>query len=172
MATNQTTNYQLNQWEPTDQVLRTDFNADNAKLDAALADLTEDVSEKASQTALDALSSTVAGHTAAIAQCGNCTLWTTSYAGTGQYGEDHPSSLTFPKMPLLVILGGSNGHLMFFLAGQAAVSGIELDFNEPCFWTPVTWSGTTVSWYSDTAMKQMNHSNYTYYALALLNAEE
>ena len=37
MATNQTTNYQLNQWEPTDQVLRTDFNADNAKLDAALA---------------------------------------------------------------------------------------------------------------------------------------
>ena len=37
MATNQTTNYQLNQWEPTDQVLRTDFNADNAKIDAVLA---------------------------------------------------------------------------------------------------------------------------------------
>ena len=39
MATNQTTNYHLNQWEPTDQVLRTDFNADNAKLDTALAGL-------------------------------------------------------------------------------------------------------------------------------------
>ena len=38
MATNQTTNYQLNQWKPTDQILRTDFNADNAKLDAALTD--------------------------------------------------------------------------------------------------------------------------------------
>ena len=36
MATNQTTNYQLNQWEPTDQVLRTEFNADNVKIDAAL----------------------------------------------------------------------------------------------------------------------------------------
>ena len=36
MATNHTTNYQLNQWEATDQVLRTEFNADNAKLDAAL----------------------------------------------------------------------------------------------------------------------------------------
>ena len=35
MATNQTTNYQLNQWEPTDAVQRVDFNADNAKLDAA-----------------------------------------------------------------------------------------------------------------------------------------
>ena len=39
MATNQTTNYQLNQWETTDQVLRTDFNADNAKIDAALAEV-------------------------------------------------------------------------------------------------------------------------------------
>ena len=36
MATNHTTNYQLNQWEATDQVLRTEFNADNAKIDAAL----------------------------------------------------------------------------------------------------------------------------------------
>ena len=31
-----TQNYQLNQWEATDRVLRTDFNSDNAKIDAAL----------------------------------------------------------------------------------------------------------------------------------------
>ena len=37
MSTNHTTNYDLCQWEATDQVLRTDFNEDNAKLDAALA---------------------------------------------------------------------------------------------------------------------------------------
>ena len=37
MSTNHTANYDLCQWEATDQVLRTDFNADNAKLDAALA---------------------------------------------------------------------------------------------------------------------------------------
>ena len=36
MATNHTTNYQLCQWEATDKVLRTDFNADNQKIDAAL----------------------------------------------------------------------------------------------------------------------------------------
>ena len=41
MATNQTTNYELNQWLSTDQVLRTDFNADNAKIDAALAALSQ-----------------------------------------------------------------------------------------------------------------------------------
>ena len=38
MATNHTTSYELSQWLSTDQVLRTDFNADNAKLDAALAE--------------------------------------------------------------------------------------------------------------------------------------
>ena len=32
-----TQHYQLNQWAADDQVLRTDFNADNAKIDAALA---------------------------------------------------------------------------------------------------------------------------------------
>ena len=39
MATYHTANYDLCQWEPTDQVQRTDFNADNAKIDAALSAL-------------------------------------------------------------------------------------------------------------------------------------
>ena len=39
MAANYTANYNLCQWEATDQVQRTDFNADNAKIDAALGDL-------------------------------------------------------------------------------------------------------------------------------------
>ena len=33
-----TQHYQLNQWAADDQVLRTDFNADNAKIDAALVE--------------------------------------------------------------------------------------------------------------------------------------
>jgi len=36
MPSNFTPNYKLNQWEADDRVLRVDFNADNAKLDAAL----------------------------------------------------------------------------------------------------------------------------------------
>lgn len=35
----QTDNCQLNQWESTDRILMEDFNSDNAKLDAALAQL-------------------------------------------------------------------------------------------------------------------------------------
>ena len=61
MATNQTTNYQLNQWEPADQVLRTDFNADNAKLDTALKSLSDQVIQKADASTVSALSQTVAG---------------------------------------------------------------------------------------------------------------
>ena len=37
MSSQKTEYYELNQWLPTDQVLRTDFNADNAKIDAAIA---------------------------------------------------------------------------------------------------------------------------------------
>lgn len=39
MASNYTENYGLCQWEATDQVLRTEFNEDNVKLEEALSDL-------------------------------------------------------------------------------------------------------------------------------------
>ncbi len=35
MASNHTEHFSLNQWLPDDQVKHTDFNADNAKIDAA-----------------------------------------------------------------------------------------------------------------------------------------
>ena len=35
----ETSNYKLNQWNKTDQILMEDFNADNAKIDAALKEL-------------------------------------------------------------------------------------------------------------------------------------
>ena len=37
MASNHTTNYQLNQWEKTDRIMMDDFNSDNEKIDTALA---------------------------------------------------------------------------------------------------------------------------------------
>ena len=39
MATNHTTNYQLNLWQPGDSFLREEFNENSEKLDAALAGL-------------------------------------------------------------------------------------------------------------------------------------
>ena len=40
MSSQKTEHYELNQWLATDQVLRTDFNADNAKVDGLLAERT------------------------------------------------------------------------------------------------------------------------------------
>ena len=56
MASNYTEHYGLCQWEATDQVLRTEFNEDNAKIDEALDGL---------------------------AESRNCQVWITSYTGDG-----------------------------------------------------------------------------------------
>ena len=61
MASNYTNNYQLCQWKETDKVLRTEFNADNAKIDAALGSLASSVSGKASSSTVSSLQSTVNG---------------------------------------------------------------------------------------------------------------
>ena len=64
MASNHTEHFSLNQWQADDQVLRTDFNEDNAKIDSALKGLSDGLAaaqaEKADQTALDALAAEVA----------------------------------------------------------------------------------------------------------------
>ena len=47
MPTNHTPNYQLSQWERDDRILMEDFNADNAKIDAALAAQAETLTDHA-----------------------------------------------------------------------------------------------------------------------------
>ena len=51
MASNYTSNYGLCQWEPSDKVLRSEFNGDNAKLDAAIKAVDSRVDGKASNSA-------------------------------------------------------------------------------------------------------------------------
>lgn len=48
---NKTQHYQLNQWDPEDRVLRVDFNADNAAIEAALKANAEAVSSEAAARA-------------------------------------------------------------------------------------------------------------------------
>lgn len=62
MASNHTQHYGLCQWEATDAVLRTDFNEDNQKIDAALknqagsiSDLTAQMANKANTGAVNSL---------------------------------------------------------------------------------------------------------------------
>lgn len=112
MASNHTEHFSLNQWQADDQVLRTDFNEDNAKIDAALNDLSGGLAaaqaEKADQTALDALAAEVAkkATTAALEALSKklasmpC-LVTGTYTGDG--AESRLISLGFQPKALLVM---------------------------------------------------------------------
>ena len=169
MATNQTTNYQLNQWEPTDPVLRTDFNADNAKLDAALEG-------KADADEVEILSNAVSGLESkgtlletAIAQCGNCTLVYGTYTGTGMSGSTYPNTLTFEGKPFLVFIFTQSGGRMLLL-GNPCKSGFWANSDGFRF-ASVTWSESGVSWYHTYSDEQMNNSGLTYSYVALLTVE-
>ena len=59
MASNHTSNYGLSQWEATDAVLRTDFNEDNAKIDAALKSQAGSISSLSAQMVNKANTGTV-----------------------------------------------------------------------------------------------------------------
>jgi len=176
MSTNHTLNYGLCQWEADDQVLRTDFNSDNAKIDAALAgkapvsaldSLKATVAGKASQSSLDALARTVSQHTTSLAGKGDCMLYTTSYVGTGTYGDGNRSSLTFPKPPAMVYIDGNRDRLIM-MRHQATTSTISRQYGLLVVTT--TWSGNTLTWYGSDYVAQMNDAGRTYYVFAFLSA--
>ena len=155
MPTNHTPNYQLSQWERDDRVLMDDFNADNAKIDAALGTLAGQVSGKADASAL-----------AAVSQSRNCQAATTSYTGTGTSGENAPSSVSFSRRPLFIHVGGPEG------SGFSAVNGQTIavcHVNSSTRYVQLSWSGNSVSWYEASPVYQMNSQGKRYYVFALLS---
>ena len=161
MSTNHTPNYQLSQWERTDRVLMEDFNADNAKIDAALGTLAGQVSGKADASAL-----------AAVSQSRNCKAEITIYIGTGVSGENAPSSVNFSRIPMFIHVGGPEG------SGFSAVFGQTLavcHVNSSMRYVQLSWSGNRVSWYelnagySPSPAYQMNAKDKKYYVFAVLN---
>ena len=153
MPSNQTPNYKLSQWERADKVQMEDFNADNAKIDAAI---------KAESDARTALA-------ARVAQKGNCQIWTGSYIGTGTCGPDHPTSFTFPQKPLLAMITAVGSE---FIAWLQPTSGYLSYYRL----NSVTWSGNTASWHvpsgSSSAQEQLNYKGGKYYVVAFMAADQ
>ena len=158
MSTNHTTNYDLNQWEGTDKILRTEFNADNTKIDAAL---------KANADA-------IAATTAALSEKGNCSVEYQTYTGNGGSGAASPTTLTFSRQPLLLLICGFNSLLaasphIDHLTVYTPRSGVSLSGLH------IAWNGGQVSIYSDgtlsggidNAAVQMNRNSVAYVAVAL-----
>ena len=177
MATNYTANYQLNQWEPTDQVLHTDFNADNAKLDAALTNLAGEASSKADQTALETLSGQMDQKANILAldqvQSHIPKLVTGTYVGTGGSDEEKPCTLDFTdglgRPPMLVIIrresGGYTG--LILLQGMTGSNNHFTNSYLSGSGNTVRWSGNKVIWYAGSAEGQMNEYGTTYRYFAI-----
>ena len=166
MPTNHTANYQLSQWEPEDKVLRTDFNADNAKIDAAIK-----AEADARASGMAALSKTVSGHADALDKKGNCRIVLQTYTGTGTFGYEHPTMRYFPGKPLMVrFMSPTDGHSVTALYGSR---GSYYAAGSHAYSVSVIWSGNSVGlWHSTGASQQMNLEGATYQVLALIAADE
>ena len=98
-----TEHYHLNQWEPADRVLMTDFNEDNRKIDEALGAIQTQVAAKASQAELSAL-------TVQLAKKGNCRI------ETGDYTMIVPGLVDSGKS--VPVATGGNGYNSFSWSGN------------------------------------------------------
>ena len=177
MASNHTEHFSLNQWLPDDQVKRTDFNEDNAKLDAALDALSGGLAEKAGQAALDALAAEVEkkATTAALeaVRAAVPKLVVGSYTGNGSCGQSHPRTLDFTatlgRPPKFVEVRSKDGdhRCLFLIPGMTNSNNHLSDSYIMDTKNTVTWSGNRVSWYADSDSGQMNHldSEYVYFAV-------
>lgn len=152
MASNYTENYGLCQWEATDQVLRTEFNEDNAKVDAALQTLSEQ------DTSLNSIISAVA------ATAGNCQMELITYTGTGTYGEGKATKINFSEVPDICIVWGGAA---VFLGQGGAKSGVTVLDNAVINQT-TTWKGTQLSFFNTVnSWNQLNGSGSPYWAVGL-----
>ena len=134
---NKTTNYQLNQWAPTDNFLRADFNEDNAKLEEAL-------------TALAA---------------GQVQITTGTYAGNGAFeGQEIPLGF-HPRAVMIAASDGSttcNGYIY----GGLVLEGFPLQNRAGQYAAQITENGFMVR-FSDSYRVYTNMNATTYHYLAI-----
>jgi len=146
MASSQTANYNLNQWAASDQFLRTEFNADNSRIDAALK----------------ALSAQAASQDGA-----KCELTFGSYAGDGALTR----TITLGFTPRAVFVISASGATLInnITRGGLALPGLPVQVND-CTLVKIVTNGFQVArgyLSSNTYYADANHVNLTYYYAAV-----
>ena len=145
MSTNKTPQYQLHSWTPADSFVRTEFNENFTKLDAALA----------------AVSDRLVNVTRLA--CG-------AYRGTGAYNDNTDQFISLPFTPGAVLVELSTG-IRAMGGGNPISGGIALRGN-PAVSTAMPGiklesGGFRVYTYKESAQSANNNSNMTYYYIAL-----
>lgn len=158
MASNYTEHYGLCQWEETDQVLREEFNQDNAKVDEALEALDNLVTQHGEQ---------LSAQEAAIAKLGNCRIYYTTYTGTGTTTPKQ----TFPGKPLVVMVARtSEGYSFIAWRGMQVVLPHHQQYGTLNL--SLTWGENSIAWSHDSmAERALNQSGAKYQMVALLTVE-
>ena len=143
-----TTNYQLPKWEKTDRIQMKDFNDMTATLD----------------TALNANADAAAAASAAVALCGNCKIYCTSYTGNS---SSKSTTMTFPHKPLAVMISGRSGLSMLAWRGQSQSHLLESGGTN----VNVSWADRSVTWANGDINNNLNYTGFTHQVIALLDAE-
>ena len=141
-----TTNYQLPKWEKTDRIQMKDFNDMTATLDAALK----------------ANADTAAAASTAVALCGNCAIYQTTYTG----GDMTTPTITCPGKPMVLMVCESDGApALIAWRGMPTTSTSSSSYEYT-----ITWGERTVSWLlGKNHDGNMNWSGKQYHSLVLLD---
>ena len=144
---NHTQNLHLPQFAASDRIMHDDFNDAFSKIDAG-----------------------VAANTAALALKGNCRIEVQTYTGTGTYGENNPTRITFPRRPVMAFVCGSYAFLAIYSANHYPLAwwsdpgGVsDIDYS---------WDGNTVSIVQSAGANfQFNESGAPYTVIGFYAAE-
>lgn len=144
-----TQKYQLNLIDPSDEFLPDPLNQNMETVETQLQ------AREAAEAALDTK------FTAAIGSGGKTAriAWG-SYEGTGEYGKEHPTVLTFDFKPHLVLVQDSYSyHLM--------LRGVLASISKSIYSSVVSWDENSVSWHNSSPGYQLNDSGLTFYYAAI-----
>ena len=168
MPSNQTAHYALSQWVKSDQVRMEDFNADNAKLDAALKAAEQrsaglDTKINATEQRSAAVAAAAEKRSAALdAAKGNCTIEFFSYVGQGRSGMNNPTTITFRKPPLFFLVFGTYS----IGVGSKHCGDITATCRDNVFPDQGSWRGNTISFYNSDPRWQLDTAGETFYVFA------
>ena len=144
MASHQTTNFQLCQWEADDEVLRADFNADNLKIENALS---------AIKTVADKAYTTDSGPIVVGSYTGN------SPSGMS-YGNSYTQKITLGFQPKAVIVWNPSAYTSNSSEGIApylgmAIQGVSMSWDN----LTVNEDGFTVGTHKESSVIKPNLNN-------------
>lgn len=132
-----TEHYQLNQWDAEDAIQRTDFNADNKKIDAAIAALA----------------------------AGGLKVATGTYKGTGEDYEGVALNVGFN--PKLLIVYRDFNHRMFYLEGMTSIQPYTNFSDGTSYSVDISAADGVVTWSGYNSAHVLLNDKSTYYWFAI-----